>query len=50
MIRYTILKPDGTHWESDEISLEEMQGCIATNQWLGYQIILRPTPNTETGK
>ena len=42
MIRYTILKPDGTHWESDAISLEEMQGCIATMQYLpGYQIIMR---------
>lgn len=43
MIRYTILKPDGTHWESDVISVEEMQGCVATMmQYMpGYQIIMQ---------
>lgn len=42
MIRYIITKPDGSVWEADTISVEEMQGCIATMQYLpGYQIIMR---------
>ena len=42
MIEYVIKKPNGDIWDYGVISLEEMQGCIASNQWLGYQITMRP--------
>lgn len=50
MTEYVITKPDGSIWDYGVIPSHEMPGCVASLQWLGYEITCRPAPSYKKGE